>query len=83
MSDQLSLTRAARLVGVTRADLQKKIQRGEMESFDGMVSVGNLLACYPDAQLEDTAELRRITQINERAFGKRSTPTMNCTLKIC
>lgn len=71
MSDQLSLTRAARLVGVTRTELQKKIQRGEMASFDGMVTVGNLLACYPDAQLEDTAELRRISQIKERAFGKR------------
>jgi CDP-4-dehydro-6-deoxyglucose reductase len=71
MSDTLSLTRAARLIGVTRAELQKKIKRGEMISHDGMVTVENLLACYPDAQLEDTAESRRIAQIKERAFGKR------------
>lgn len=71
MSETLSLTRAARLIGVTRAELQKKIQRGEMISHDGMVSVENLLACYPDAQLEDTAESRRVAQIKERAFGKR------------
>ncbi|HAF44036.1 MAG TPA: ferredoxin, partial [Gallionellaceae bacterium] len=71
MSDVLSLTRAARLIGVTRAELQKKIQRGEMISHDGTVTVGNLLACYPDAQLEDDAETRRIAQIKERAFGKR------------
>jgi len=71
MSYLLSLTRAARLVGVNRAVLQKKIQNGELISFDGMVTVENLLACYPDAQLEDTAELRRISQIKERAFGKR------------
>ncbi len=71
MSETLSLTRAARLIGVTRAELQKKIQRGEMISHDGMVSIENLLACYPDAQLEDTAESRRIAQIKERAFGKR------------
>jgi CDP-4-dehydro-6-deoxyglucose reductase len=71
MSDMLSLTRAARLIGVTRAELQKKIQMGEMVSYDGMVSAGNLLACYPDAQLEDTAESRRVAQIKERAFGKR------------
>ncbi|MBI4808984.1 MAG: 2Fe-2S iron-sulfur cluster binding domain-containing protein [Nitrosomonadales bacterium] len=71
MSDVLSLTRAARLIGVTRAELQKKIQRGEMASHDGMVTVGALLACYPDAQLEDTAETRRIALIKERAFGKR------------
>jgi CDP-4-dehydro-6-deoxyglucose reductase len=71
MSETLSLTRAARLIGVTRAELQKKIQRGEMISHDGTVTVENLLACYPDAQLEDTAESRRIAQIKERAFGKR------------
>lgn len=71
MSDTLSLTRAARLVGVTRAALQKKIQNGELLSFDGMVSAEDLLACYPDAQLEDTAEFRRVTQIKEKAFGKR------------
>jgi CDP-4-dehydro-6-deoxyglucose reductase, E3 len=71
MSDTLSLTRAARLIGVTRAELQKKIQCGEMISHDGTVTVENLLVCYPDAQLEDTAENRRIAQIKERAFGKR------------
>jgi CDP-4-dehydro-6-deoxyglucose reductase len=67
----LSLTRAAKLVGATRAELQKHIQRGEMVAYDGMISVENLLACYPDAQLEDTAEARRVAQIKERAFGKR------------
>ncbi len=71
MNEMLSLTRAARLIGVTRAELQKKIQHGEMMSHDGMISVENLLACYPDAQLEDTAESRRVAQIKERAFGKR------------
>ncbi|MBU1427179.1 MAG: 2Fe-2S iron-sulfur cluster binding domain-containing protein [Gammaproteobacteria bacterium] len=71
MSDTLSLTRAAKLIGVTRAELQKKIQHGEMISYDGTVTVENLLACYPDAQLEDTAETRRVAQIKERAFGKR------------
>jgi CDP-4-dehydro-6-deoxyglucose reductase len=59
------------LIGVTRAELQKNIQRGEMLSHDGMVNVESLLACYPDAQLEDTAESRRVAQIKERAFGKR------------
>jgi CDP-4-dehydro-6-deoxyglucose reductase, E3 len=71
MSDTLSLTRAARLIGVARAELQKKIRLGELVSHDGMVGVENLLACYPDAQLEDTAETRRIALIKERAFGKR------------
>ena len=71
MSEMLSITRAARLVGVARTELQKKIQRGEMISHDGMISVASLLECYPHAELEDTAELQRITQIKERSFGKR------------
>ncbi|MCX7192950.1 MAG: 2Fe-2S iron-sulfur cluster-binding protein [Proteobacteria bacterium] len=71
MNDLLSLTRAARLVGVPRVVLQKKIQCGEMVSFDGMVSVDSLFACFPDVQIEDTVEIERISQIKERAFGKR------------
>lgn len=71
MSNLLSLTRAARLVGVTRVVLQKKIQSGLLDSHDGMVSVDNLLACYPDAQLEDTVEIQRLSRIKEQAFAKR------------
>ena len=71
MTGMLSLTRAAKLIGVARAELQKKIQCGEMASHDGMVSIETLLRCYPDAQLEDSAESRRVAQIKERAFGKR------------
>ena len=71
MGDLLSLTRAARLVGETRVALQKKIKSGEMTAFDGMVTVESLLSCYPNAQLEDDAEFRRISQIKEQAFGKR------------
>lgn len=71
MGSMLSLVRAARLVGVTRSALQKKIQSGELASFDGMVDSDSLLRCYPDAQLENTAEQMRVAHIKERAFGKR------------
>lgn len=67
----MSLSRAGRLVGVTRGALQKKIQLGELPSFDGMVTVDDLLAAYPGAQLEDNTEFERVSQIKERAFGKR------------
>jgi CDP-4-dehydro-6-deoxyglucose reductase len=67
----MSLSRAGRLVGVTRGALQKKIQNGELSSFDGMVTVDDLLAAYPDAQLEDNTEFDRVSYIKERAFGKR------------
>ncbi len=71
MSQLLSLSRAARLVGVNRHDLQRKIQVGELDSFDGMVSIDSLLSAFPGAQLEDNTEYSRVQFIKERAFGKR------------
>lgn len=67
----ISLSRAGRLVGVTRGELQKKIQNGELLSFDGMVTVDDLLVAYPGAQLEDNVEFDRVSHIKEKAFGKR------------
>jgi CDP-4-dehydro-6-deoxyglucose reductase, E3 len=71
MTQTISLSRAARLVGVTRSELQKKIREGELPSFDGSVTLDDLLTSYPDAQLEDNTEYARVTRIKERAFGKR------------
>lgn len=71
MSQLLSLSRAARLVGVNRSELQKRVKLGELAAFDGMVTVDNLLASYPSAQLEDNTEYSRVLFIKERAFGKR------------
>ena len=71
MSQLLSLSRAARLVGVNRSELQKRVKQGELTAFDGMVTVDNLLAAYPGVQLEDNTEYSRVLFIKERAFGKR------------
>ncbi len=67
----LSLSRAARLIGVNRSELQKKIQHGDLHAFDGMVSIDELLRAYPRAQLEDDTEYSRVLHIREAAFGKR------------
>jgi CDP-4-dehydro-6-deoxyglucose reductase len=73
MSDHqlITLSRAARLIGVIRGELQKKIQQGDLHAFDGMISIDDLLLAYPRAQLEDDVEYRRVSQIKEKAFGKR------------
>ena len=67
----LSLTRAARLVGVSRGALQKKIKKGDLPTFEGMVKPEDLLRAYPDTQLEDNAVLERFTHIKEEAFTLR------------
>lgn len=71
MPQLLNLSRAARLVGVTRVALQKKIKEGILASFDGMVAAEDLLRVYPDIQFEDNTAFERVAQIKEKAFGKR------------
>lgn len=71
MQQRLSLSRAARLVGVARGALQQKIQTGELRSFDGMVSAEDLSRLYPAVELENNAGFERVTRIKEEAFGRR------------
>jgi len=67
MPQLLSLSRAARLVGVTRGILQKKIRSGELETFEGQLRVTDLLRAYPDTRMEDTTMLERVERIKEDA----------------
>ena len=71
MAQLLTLLRAARLVGVSRGALQKKIKDGELATFEGQVVPADLLRVYPQTQLEDNALLDHLMQIKERAFGMR------------
>lgn len=71
MSRLLTLTRAARLVGVTRGALQKKIVGGELETFEGMVSPEDLLRAYPETRLDDNTVMERFSQIKDNAFSRR------------
>lgn len=71
MSQLLTVSRAAHLIGVTRADMQKHIASGALPSYDGRVSTEDLLKVFPEVRLEDSGAFERITQIREEAFGRR------------
>jgi len=71
MRQLLSLSRAARLVGVARGALQQKIRSGELPSFDGMLSTDDLLRLYPAVELERDLGFERVEKIKEEAFGLR------------
>lgn len=71
MAQLLTLSRAARLVDVTRGALQKKIKDGELTTFEGQVTTDDLLRAYPQAHLEDDALLERLTHIKEDAYAHR------------
>ncbi|MBI3373414.1 MAG: 2Fe-2S iron-sulfur cluster binding domain-containing protein [Betaproteobacteria bacterium] len=71
MAELLTLTRAARLVGVARGVLQRRVREGTLASFEGMVRADDLVRAFPGTQLEDNAEMARVERIKERAFGRR------------
>ncbi len=66
----ITLSRAARLVGVKRGALQSKIQKGELRTFEGELLLSDLLHAYPQTRVEDTTMLERVEHIMEQAVNK-------------
>lgn len=71
MAQWVTVWRAAQLVGVPRGVLQQRVRTGEIELSDGLVSTEALLRLYPQAELEHTGMLERVSQMKEEAFGRR------------
>ena len=67
MARHISVSRAARLVGVKRATLQQKIRSGELNTFEGEILLSDLLHVYPGTSVEDSSMLDRVEQIMEQA----------------
>lgn len=70
MLNLLSVSRAARLAEVTRAELQARIRRGDLTTFEGRIAVSDLLRLYPEINLERSAILERVTLIKETAVPR-------------
>jgi CDP-4-dehydro-6-deoxyglucose reductase len=70
MPKLLNVSRAARLVGVSRSKLQQRIQDGEIPSFEGMVNVDDLTKSYPQVNLEDNTIIEKIEGIIENAVKR-------------
>jgi CDP-4-dehydro-6-deoxyglucose reductase len=66
----ITLSRAARLVGVKRGALQKRIRQGELRTFEGELLLADLLQAYPQTEVEDTTMLERVEHIMESAVNK-------------
>lgn len=71
MSQWLTLSRAARLIGVSRGALQRHVRDGELATNDGMVSTEGLIRLYPQFSLEESGAFERVARLKEEAFGRR------------
>lgn len=70
MTRLVSISRAAKLVGVSRGNLQRRVQDGELESFEGQLRLTDLAAAFPNANLEDNSMLEKLERIIEHAAIK-------------
>ncbi|MDP1927491.1 MAG: 2Fe-2S iron-sulfur cluster-binding protein [Thiobacillus sp.] len=71
MGHLLPLSRVAKLVGQSRHVLQDMIRSGALATFDGLIELDELLRAFPDVKWDDDAELRRVSEIKDKAFAKR------------
>lgn len=70
MAQLLTLSKAARLVGVRRDTLQHKIREGELSTFEGLLDISELLRVYPKTQVEDSTMLEHVNSIKRKAVSK-------------
>ncbi len=70
MPPLLPLSRAARLAGVTRAELQRRIRKGELTTFEGEIEIADLLRVYPSVSLEKTGKLEQVERIKAAALPR-------------
>ncbi|MBE7524300.1 MAG: 2Fe-2S iron-sulfur cluster binding domain-containing protein [Burkholderiales bacterium] len=71
MTPWVTLSRAARLIGVPRGVLQREVADGRLASNDGLVSLDALARLYPDWRPEDSGAFERTAKVREEAFGRR------------
>jgi len=70
MEHHLNISTAAKLVGISRRQIQREIQQGNLNVFEGEVSVTSLLDFYPHVQLHNERELSRVERIQHNAVYK-------------
>ncbi len=71
MTQWLTLSRAARLIGVPRGALQRQVRDGELPTNDGLISTEGLLRLYPQFSLEESGAFERVAKLKDEAFGRR------------
>ena len=76
MSRYLNLSKAARLLGITRTALQEEIRSGKIDTFEGKIDLAELLRAYPQVQVERSAMVERAQQIKDHALTRYSAETL-------
>ena len=70
MDRLLSLSQAARMVGVPRRLLQQHIQEGRIDAFEGHIRMSELHKAYPEADSDRSGMVEKVRRIREAAVFK-------------
>ena len=70
MDHHLNISKAAKLVGIGRRQIQQEIKAGHLDVFEGDISVSSLLDFYPQVKLDNERELDRVERIQKNAVFK-------------
>lgn len=70
MAHYVTVYRAARLLGMSRTEVQQHIRDGHLDTFEGMVDVDELQRAYPQTQLHDDSMLEQVERYKDDAVGK-------------
>ncbi len=70
MDRLLSLSQAARMVGVRRSTLQSLIQEGKLQTFEGSLPLSELLSVFPEADPDQSGMMEKMAHIKEGALQK-------------
>ncbi len=66
MGQRIGVSKAARLLGIKRSELNKRLEAANIETFEGAVDFEQVKCIAPSLELEDP-ELDRIQRIRESA----------------
>lgn len=75
MDRLLSVSQAARMVGVPRRLLQQHIQEGRIDAFEGHVRLSELHKAYPEANSDRSGMVEKVARIREAALYKANRDT--------
>jgi hypothetical protein len=75
---KLSVSKAARMLGISRFDIQNQINNGKLQTHEGYVTTDSLRLAYPNAGLnsEQDQHIQKMQQIKNDALTKTEADTI-------
>ncbi|MGD8568907.1 MAG: hypothetical protein PVJ39_12515 [Gammaproteobacteria bacterium] len=71
MAKLVSVAKAARILGISRARMQQLIRSGDLVTFEGQVELEILRSKFPRLAFNESPDVERANIIKDSAYGER------------